>query len=310
MKKLSRYPRIIFIVGATATGKSRLALRACERFGGEIINADSVQVFKDLNIGTAKVTREERNKCPHHLVDICSPNESFTAGEFRRRALEVIAERFKKNVSTFYIVGGSGFYIQALVKGLYPIPPSDVKLRNEIEKEILNFGAQKLFLELQSRDPVYAKKIGPNDHFRIVRAIEILRSSKIQTITELESSTTNSQFPFFYKTIGLKRLKAHLAKDIRLRTKNMFRDGLVEEVKTLIEKGFENSAPLNSVGYKETKMLIKNQVSQEEAEDLIVQNTLRLAKRQNTWFKRDISTLWFDPDHSQEAPLEYLSYVL
>src|SRR5690606_23521677 len=128
--------------GSTATGKSALAMRACERFGGEIINADSVQVFRKLDIGTAKVSPEEKSKWPHHLIDIRNPDESFTAGEFQRCALEIIKSRFQKGVKTFYVVGGSGFYIQALLKGLFPISPSDPLVRKNIEAELKEKGSE------------------------------------------------------------------------------------------------------------------------------------------------------------------------
>lgn len=304
-----RFPLVFFVVGPTNTGKSKLSIQAAKEMGGEIINCDSVQVFESVNIGAAKPTPNELKDVPHHLYSFVKEGETYTAGKYRRDVLDVIKERAAQGVKIFFIVGGSGFYVQALLKGLSKVPPSDPKTRESIERELEIEGRGILFSELMKRDPLYAEKIGGNDPHRLVRALEILRGTNHPTLKHLFESHAPEELPFRYVQIGMRRRKPTLRLSLEERAKKMIKEGLIEEVKELLKKGLSEWGPMNSVGYLETQKYLLEGWTSEKLIESITSSSMKLAKRQTTWFKRDPSIIWFDPDFSMLAPMEYIREV-
>lgn len=288
---------LIFVVGATSSGKSELSLQLAEKFNGVILNCDSVQVYKDLDIGSAKPTSEDYQRVPHFLYDFVSAPEELALGKYLRR-FEIETEKIETEKICF-VVGGTGFYFQGIEKGLLPVQA----VRPEIMAEVMTQleeqnGAELLYAELKSRDPIAAEKISINDHYRLARAVEILRSSS-KTLSEIRQDYENKkptvQRPIL--KIGLAIDKEALSKRIHLRTKQMLKLGLVEEVQSFIDQGLENWAPLSSVGYKQTVEMIRFNRSLSWLQEEIELRTRQLAKKQRTWFKRDSGIYWLESIH-------------
>lgn len=289
--------KLVFVVGPTASGKSHFALEAAAHLNAqsiksEIMNCDSLQVYKSVDIGTAKPTKEEMARVPHLLFDFVNEGSVLTAGDYRKLALETIENRKREGVEVLFIVGGSGFYFHALEFGMFDLG----KVPNEIHDQVMQDSRDsldKLYQELKENDPEYAKKISANDSYRIQRAVEIIRTfgdspSKMRLRFKQES------LPYCITKFGFTRQRSELKLLIEERAKRMLQQGLIGETQAHLDKGLEGWPPLASVGYKETVQFIKNQISETELFDLMVQNTMRLAKKQMTWFKRDQSIKWFD----------------
>lgn len=289
-------PKFLFICGATASGKSDLAIQIAKKFSGEIINCDSVQVYKHVQIGAAKPSVDEMKIVSHHLYDYVDfPNEK-TAGEFRKDFLQLVRHA---NKNTFYlVVGGTGFYFQALEKGMFESITVPKDLRETIETELAQpLGRERLHQELMEQDPLSAAKIHPSDSYRLVRAIEVIRFtgkswSEIQA--KFESESEGKAFPWPLLKLRVTWPRDQLRKRIALRTEQMLQRGLVTEVQELLAKGFANPgqewAPLKSVGYKECVDYLRgprDPAKISHLRDEIVLRTSQLAKRQETWFKRD-----------------------
>lgn len=302
-------PLVVFIHGPTATGKTEIAVRAAELFGGEIINCDSVQVYRSLDIGAAKPTARQLRCAPHHLIGHVEDGHVYTAGEYRRDALNVISSRASEGCDLFFVVGGSGFYSQALLKGLYPVPPSDPTIRTELQARLDAEGLEPLFEELERADPAYARKIGPNDRYRILRGLEVLRTSGFTSMADVQGAFERQAPPFRYAQIGLNHLRSRLRERIKLRTREMLSAGLVEETRSLVARGLGEWPALRSVGYKECCDFLRGSLAPGALETAIVQSTMQLAKRQMTWFRRDERIVWFDTLHDAGAPLIYLHEV-
>lgn len=285
----------VLIVGPTASGKSSLALRLAEIFKGGILNCDSVQAYKRLDIGTAKPTWSERQRAPHFLFDILAPGEILTAGDFRRMALQVLEQELPKRV--ILGVGGSGFYIQALEKGMFaldkPKPEIDAQVRRDLEKH----GLPALYQELQEQDPEYAEVLNPNDAYRITRAVVILRDSG-RKVSELrkEFAEQEQPFPFPLLKLGLAPTREQLLPKVEARTQMMLKTGFLKEVEKLTEEGWAEWPPMQSVGYKECLSVLRGELPRENLSKMITEKTIQLAKKQRTWFKRDKDTHWLDPD--------------
>lgn len=299
--------KIIFVVGTTASGKSEWALDLARKFDGVIFNCDSVQIYEDLNIGSAKPTPSERAMVPHFLYDIVKAPDVFTTGEYRRAFFQEL-EKISRPV---FVVGGTGFYFQAIEKGMYPVGPSSPELRQKLEEEVkTESGSKKLYEELQSKDPESAQAISPQDHYRLVRAIELMRlEGKTRTQIKSEFEQNQQALPVF--KVGILTEKELLEKRIEARTRNMLQLGLREEVKGLLNQGLQNWAPLSSVGYRETTSAIQNNWSDEKLYEQIVISTRQLSKKQRTWFKRDKDILWrTSKNHVSEVELSIEDYVL
>jgi tRNA dimethylallyltransferase len=296
-------PGLIFIVGPTASGKTAVAIETAEalRQRGhetEIISADSVQFYDELKIGSARPTDEELARVKHHLVGHVSVARDYTAGDFERDATDILNRHPQK---TFIVVGGSGFYIQALEKGMYPTSRASENAQESIEARVDREGLEVVYAELQKRDPLTAAKIAVQDRYRIVRALEILETlPEHQTLSGLKESfeqQAKNRFPdrkVF--TVGLRIERARLEPRVRHRAELMLKMGLVEEVRDLVGRGFETRPALQSVGYKEVLQFLHGELAESELLPMIVQGTCRLAKKQRTWFQRATDTVWFDAE--------------
>lgn len=297
--------KVIFVVGPTASGKTQLALELAQTFDGEIVNADSLQVYKGLDIGTAKPTVEQQRRIHHHLIDVVNPPSVLTAGDYRRLAFEALRDCEKRHVPFVFIVGGSGFYIQALEKGMFELGKVSERVRDHVLNDFKEQGLKALYQELHAVDEVFAEKIGPRDEYRILRAVELLREFK-KTPTELRQSFKPEAFPYQYLKIGVEVDRETLKKRIAARTQLLFTNGLIDEVRNLLAQGLAQWPPMDSVGYKETVKFLNSEISQEECIRLVVQNTQRLAKRQMTWFRRDPEIKWINSDQGSNGPVELI----
>lgn len=280
------------MVGPTASGKSALALDFAVRTGGSIVNCDSVQFYNHLFIGSAAPTEEDKKKVPHFLYSYVNPPAEMTAGQYIRdfyRLLDNPEVQFP-----LYIVGGTGFYVQALEKGMYDVPEIPLELKNQIEEEIKTYGTQKFYEELKRFDP--ETTVHPNDGYRIGRALEIKRffNLKMSDFHKKNESQLKNKLPFPFIKIGLQLDKEDALLKVNQRTLNMINQGLVEETKAILEQVSADWAPLNSVGYRETVMYIQNKIAKEDLAEAINLSTRQLIKKQKTWFKRDSSILWND----------------
>ena len=286
--------KFIFVVGPTASGKSDWALNEAEKKGGVIFNCDSVQLYQQTNIGAAKPTDEEKNRVPHFLIDEVAPPDEITSAGYRKLFLEKLS--LIPEATPIYVVGGTGFYFLALEKGLFEIQEASEDLKKQIEiQSQTEMGIVKLLDEVKKLDPEYSLKLHLNDHYRIVRAVEILRSSPGKTITQLlEEKKQTVGLEGIIEKIGFKWETSALEERIRIRTKNMLANGLIDETHVLLNKGLENWAPLKSVGYKEVVQYLKGQIPKDQLEEQIVVSTRQLAKKQRTWFQRDTEIQWIE----------------
>jgi tRNA dimethylallyltransferase len=302
--------KVVFVVGPTASGKSDLALSWAEKFGGAILNCDSIQLFKSLDIGSAKPSAEEFKRVPHFLFDYVEEGADATAGQFSRDFFATL-ENIKTQFPVVFVVGGTGFYFQAIEKGMYPIGAADPKVIALVEQELRQNPVQ-LYEELLQRDPETAQKISPNDHYRLARAVEMMRTHG-RAVSEIKKEFEASRAPFPYPLlkIGIASKKENLLPRVQLRTRKMLERGLVAEVQSLLAKGLAGWSALQSVGYKECVDYLEGRLENQKAlEDLIVQNTMRLAKKQRTWFQRDTEIIWIENSEAErgsEKIQEFLS---
>ena len=280
---------LVLVVGPTGSGKSDLALALADEFGGAILNCDSLQTYKRLDIGTAKPTREERARIPHHLFDVMEPGEVLTAGDYRRMALEVLARELPHR--TVFGVGGSGFYIQALEKGMFDVGKPSPEIESEVRAEAERLGLSAMYAKLTKEDPDYADQISPNDSYRILRALIIIRDSG-KSVTDLKASFQVEKFPYPLLKLGLLPSREELLPRVEARARRMLESGLIDEVRALIRDGHGDWPPLQSVGYRETVAYLKGEIPEEKLLPLIVEKTMQLAKKQKTWFKRDTEIRW------------------
>lgn len=285
---------VIFVVGATATGKSEWALKMAQQYKGVIVNCDSVQLYQKVDIGSAKPSQEELSLVPHFLFDYVAPPEEMTAGNYTRDFYSCM-EQLPEGCPVF-VVGGTGFYFMAIEKGMYPVTQVPEDIQKQVEWELrTEEGAQKLFQELKDKDPEYAAKIHISDRYRIGRGIELIRSQgKGVTAIQKEFEASRPEFPFPLLKIGPQWDREVLRQRILQRCKKMLQKGLLSEVQQLKNEGLEKWAPLSSVGYKECLQVLSSELPESQLLEQIALHTSQLAKRQKTWFQRDKQIQWFD----------------
>jgi tRNA dimethylallyltransferase len=286
--------RIVAIFGPTATGKTATAMEVAKALDGEIISADSMAVYRFMDVGTAKPDRSDREAVPFHLIDVAEPDENFNAARFKglaQKALVRIGERGKTPI----IAGGTGLYIRALLQGfgLTSTPP-DIKLRTSLEREAEELGTAALHARLAEVDPEAAVKIHSNDRIRIVRALEVcLRTGRPITAQHAEDAARRR--PLNALKFGLNVDRDELNRRIDARVEQMMVDGLEREVRNLIGRGFSPSLPsMRSLGYKEMASFVIGEMELPEAVEAIKKNTRRFAKRQLTWFRAEKDVNWID----------------
>jgi tRNA dimethylallyltransferase len=285
--------KIVIIIGPTASGKTDLAIRLAEHFGGEIVNADSMQLYRGLDIGTAKPSPELRHRVPHHLIDIAAPDQEFSASDFRREAAKAIADITGRSKKAF-IVGGTGLYIRALLQGLVDSPSGAGEVRLELEEEARQHGNEALLGELATVDPVTAERLHPNDLVRIIRALEVYRMTG-NPISQQRSSHCFSGDYYCVLKLGLTVERGELYERIDRRVERMMGDGLVDEVRTLLERGFSPQLKaLRSIGYRHICAYLSGEYSLAEGVRLMQRDTRRYAKRQMTWFRNDKEINWVE----------------
>jgi tRNA dimethylallyltransferase len=299
---------VLVLFGPTASGKTNILLElfSCEsRFQAEVISADSMQVYCGMDLGTAKPSKIERSRLPHHLIDIRDPSQQFNAGDFVRLADEAclqIAGRGKLPV----VSGGTGFYLKNFIMGLSEAPPSDMEIRSQLKQELKEKGSAALMEELAAGDPVSARRIHINDEYRLLRALEVLRFSG-SPLSSFEVNTLEKRPRFNFIITGLSRPREELYRRINLRCAEMFSQGLADEVRHLYEAGFTPNDPgLRAIGYREffvedADSPGKWRLSQDTAgvQALVAQNSRRYAKRQITFFARIPNVKWIEPCRSE-----------
>ncbi len=287
--------RIVVILGPTATGKSALALEAARDLGAEIINADSMQVYRGMDIGTAKPGARARREVRHHLYDIADPADRYTAGRFQRDAARAI-EDIRSRGHLPFVVGGTGLYIRALTEGLFEGPGADPAIREELERKARTHGSERLHEMLRAVDPLSASAIHPNNRVRVIRALEVWRLTG-RPISHLQRETTPRECPYEALKIGLTLGRETLYERIDRRVEEMVQEGLVRETAELLERGYDESCPaMGGLGYKECLAFLRGRIGLDEAKVLIKRNTRRYAKRQLTWFRKDREIKWFNPE--------------
>lgn len=283
-------PVILFIVGPTASGKSKIALELARNLEGEILSADSMQIYRGMDIGTAKPSRREQQTVPHHLINTISPSRSFSAFDYRELALQKIREISERDKVPI-VVGGSGLYVRALLQGFSGQPGRSVEYRKSLAREVKQKGLSVLYQRLQKIDPATAGKINPRDQKRIIRALEIHKLSG-KKVSEWHGEREKlCELGYKPLVIGIVKDRQVLYGEINTRVDQMFRKGLVREVRELSKWKFSKTAA-QAVGYKELRIALGGKMSLEKARELIKRNTRRLAKRQMTWFKREPGIEW------------------
>lgn len=292
--------KLIVIIGPTAVGKTELSIHLAKRFRGEIISGDSMQIYKGMDIGTAKIHTEEMEGVPHHLIDIKEPDESFSAAEFQQLVRQKITEITNRG-SLPIIVGGTGLYVQSVIYDYqFSETGGDSQLREELEAEAAQEGKEVLYEKLKQIDPEAAASIHPNNVRRVIRALEIFYT------TGKRMSEQQSQQPdeLLYETalIGLSMEREMLYNRINQRVDSMMEAGLLEEVKRLWEKGIRSGQAVQAIGYKELFSHLRGEETLEAAIEQLKQNSRNYAKRQLTWFRNKMTVDWFDLSDEENRP--------
>lgn len=284
-------PKVIVIIGPTCSGKTSLSLKIAERINCEIISADSRQVYKLLNIGTAKPTVAELNQIPHHLIDFLCPDEEYNASKFEKDSLKIISSLLSSNIIPI-IVGGSGLYIKAIIDGIFDSVDTDEEFRQKIMQKKNLYGNQFIYDQLLKKDPKTASTLLPQNWKRIIRALEVLHLTDKPIWKHQEEHRREVNFNFVQ--FGLEWEREVLYQNIENRVDEMIGSGLVGEVKNILSKGFKRELnSLNTVGYKEIIDYLDENISFGQAVELIKRNTRRYAKRQLTWFRNDERINWY-----------------
>ncbi len=289
-----RRPKIVVIAGPTASGKSSIAVDLARSLSGEIVNADSMQVYRGMDIGTAKPTLDERKGIPHYLLDVVDPDDPFNAAIYRRMALPVITDICDRG-KVCLVVGGTGLYIRTLIGGLIEAPPSDPAIREALHRECDRYGTIPLHARLTHLDPRAAAAIHPNDRIRIIRALEIAHISK-RSPSDLVRSHGFGDRSVKALKICLDVEREILYDRINERTLKMVNEGLLSETRRLLHHGYSPGLkPMKAIGYRHMIRHIRGEWSLDQTIHSIQRDTRRYAKRQITWFKAEPDIIWIDP---------------
>ena len=298
--------KIVVVAGPTATGKTKLSVEIAKKFNGEIISADSMQIYKGLDIGTAKATKEEQQNIPHHLVDILSPEERFSAADFVAKAQHCIAEIAAKGKLPI-IAGGTGLYIESLIKGIqFTKEEFDPVLRAELEQQAQQEGAEKMYQRLMEIDPEYAATVHPNNMGRVLRAIELYQQTGT-TMTQQRKNSLPSEQPYRPLLLGLDCAEREiLYQRINLRVDQMVQEGLEQEAQYVYQNRFQFTTAAQAIGYKEFFPYFEQQQSLAQAIEQLKQATRKYAKRQLTWFRRMEDVHWLLAEQTPVLQAEQL----
>ena len=301
---------LAIVLGPTASGKTALSRALAERFDGEIVNFDSVAMYREFDIGTAKPTAAERGRTPHHLLDSIAPTSHVTAGEYSRQARQVLTE-IKARGHLPILVGGTGLYLRALLEGLFPGPERSEKLRERLRERAESRGSSYLHRILRRLDRVAAEKIHANDTPKLIRAIEVCLASR-RKMTELwQQHGRDPLRGFRILRLGLDPDRQSLYDRINRRAQQMFEAGLIEETQRLVETYGDAAGPLSSLGYKQAVQLLRGELTREQALQAVQQAHRNYAKRQMTWFRREPQVHWLrgfgDDAQIQKTAAEWVS---
>lgn len=292
-------PKLLVILGPTASGKSALGMDIARELNAEIVSADSLQVYRYFDIGTAKPTPSDQQLVKHHMIDIIDPAQEFNAGMFREHASSATRYLHKQGVNMI-VAGGTYLYVKILLSGLIDGIPSDKDIRADIKKENSALGTEHLYKKLQSVDPEAAENIHSNDYVRVERALEVYYLTG-QRISELQSRHGFSESSYEFLKIGIKVQREALRVKIDERVEDMLRRGFVEEVRGIRDMGYASDIKaMQSIGYKHINQYLDNEISLDQAIELIKRDTKRFAKRQMTWLRGDSEITWFELPGDQD----------
>lgn len=290
---------IVVICGPTGIGKTELSIRLAEIFKGEIVGADSMQIYRHMDIGTAKPSRQQRARVPHHMIDVVDPGEPFDAARYLKQAREAIAG-IKQRGRLPLVVGGTGFYIKALLYGLFEAKPEDMSVREKLRKQAEILGSSGLYDRLAACDPEAAERIHPNDTYRVVRALEVFEITG-RPMSAWRQTHGFSDEPYRALKFALYMDRAELYRRIDQRVDAMVQEGFVEEVRRLLQMGWDkNIKVMQALGYRHILGYLDGKMDRAAAIESIKKDTRRYAKRQLTWFRKDPEVIWVKPDQEAE----------
>ena len=286
-------PKVIVICGPTASGKTALSIELAKKINGKIISCDSMQIYKDMNIGTAKVTEEEMQGIKHYMIDFVSPDERYSVADYKNDAEKIIEIIINKG-KTPIIVGGTGLYVDSLIYNIeYPKINLDEDYRQKLEKEVEEKGLKYLYDVAKKIDEQAVQKISINDKKRIMRVLEIYHATG-KTKTEQEVESRKKEVKYDYKIFAINMDREKLYQRINLRVDKMIENGLIEEVENLQKQYNHFPTAMQGLGYKEVVEYLQNEITKDEMIEKIKQETRRYAKRQLTWFRKNKQTIWID----------------
>ena len=285
--------KVIVICGPTASGKTALSIELAKKIKGEIVSCDSMQIYKEMNIGTAKPTKEEMQGIKHYLIDFVSPDERYSVADYKKDAKKAIKEIIEKG-KTPIVVGGTGLYIDSLIYEIeYQNIEYDENYRKELEKQVEQEGLEKLYKQALKIDPEAMEKISQNDKKRILRILEIYHATG-KNKTEQEKESRKKEVEYDYKVYALNWEREKLYERINKRVDIMLEQGLIEEVKKIYQKYDKFPTAMQGLGYKEVVEYLEGKTNKQEMIEKIKQETRRYAKRQMTWFRKNKQTIWLD----------------
>ncbi len=291
-------PKVIVICGPTASGKTALSIQLAQKINGEIISSDSMQIYKDMNIGTAKPDKQEMQGIKHYLLDFVEPNQRYSVADYKKDAENAIEDILQKGKVPI-IVGGTGLYVDSLIYGIeYPNIEFDENYRKKLEKRAEKEGLEKLYEKAKKIDPQAMKKISRNDQKRILRVLEIYNATG-KTKTEQEIESRKNEVKYDYRVFAINMDREKLYDRINKRVDIMIQKGLIEEVENLLKKYNEFPTAMQGLGYKEVVEYIQGKVLKEDMIENIKRESRRYAKRQITWFKKNKQTIWIGPNDLQ-----------
>jgi tRNA dimethylallyltransferase len=287
--------KLIVICGPTGIGKTNLSLALAQIFEGGIVSADSMQIYKYMDIGTAKPSIQERTRIPHYMIDIVTPDVDYDAARFSREGRAAVAHLYQQGRIPF-VVGGTGFYIKALVYGLFDSAPADDDIRHKLREAAENEGGEAMYRRLLIVDPASAARIHPNDTYRVIRALEIYERTG-RPMSRYQETHAFADDPFDVLKICLNRDRETLYARIDHRVAQMMEEGLIGEVKNLLEMGYsEKHRPMQALGYRHVLDFLAGRTDFDEMIDTLKRDTRHYAKRQLTWFRKDREMLWHSPE--------------
>ena len=302
MNSATDKPKIVVICGPTAIGKTTVAIDIAQKINGEIISADSMQIYRYMDIGTAKPASEEQARVTHHMIDIVDPDEHFDAAQFSARARNRVLE-IQNRGAVPYVVGGTGLYIKSLIHGMFQSRPVDPAIRERLKAEAEKFGPKYLHQRLTKYDRDTAAKLHPNDAYRIIRALETVEATG-KSISDYHREHKFGETPFHVLKIGLTIERDLLYDRINQRVDAMIQDGLLDEVKSLLRKGFSpDLKSMQSIGYRHMLDHLQTRLPWDECIRTMKRDTRRYAKRQLTWFNADSEIVWKEQRQIREITL-------